>query len=196
MAIQPETVAGRKAYWRKKREDIAASWVEDENGVIHIPFDNGMEALFDKCHFSLVSQFKWYLDKNVKKHVIKWYVGAFPVEELRPIYGYRTLLHRVIIGNPKGMQIDHENGDGLDCRDKNLRLATHGQNSTYRKFSNSTGFRGVVSQKSTLHPYYARIGKNGEEIRLGYFPTATGAAQAYDKAAIDIFGAFAVINGV
>ena len=45
-------------------------------------------------------------------------------------------LHREIMNAPKGLLVDHANGDTLDNRRANLRLATHFQNTCNRRKTN------------------------------------------------------------
>jgi hypothetical protein len=55
-------------------------------------------------------------------------------------------LHREIMNAPNGLLVDHRNGDSLDNRRANLRLATRGQNSCNRrktKTKTSSRFIGV-----------------------------------------------------
>ena len=44
-----------------------------------------------------------------------------------------VLLHRFILEPPDGVDVDHKNLDGLDCRRKNMRLATSAQNNSNPK---------------------------------------------------------------
>jgi hypothetical protein len=52
-------------------------------------------------------------------------------------------LSRFIMKPPLGMVVDHINGDRLDNRRENLRIANHRQNGLNRKTRNSSGFVGV-----------------------------------------------------
>lgn len=42
-------------------------------------------------------------------------------------------LHRAIMGHPEGLEVDHEDGDPLNCCRSNLRVATHQQNLQNRR---------------------------------------------------------------
>jgi hypothetical protein len=89
------------------------------------------------------------------------------------------------------MQIDHANGNPLDNRLCNLRLATFSQNqcnkSRYR--SNSSGFKGVHRHKRS-QLWTARIQSNGKRIQLGEFSTPELAHAAYIGAAEALHGRF------
>jgi hypothetical protein len=50
----------------------------------------------------------------------------------RPNRAVETM-HRMVLQVPKGKAVDHINGDGLDNRKANLRIATLSQNSANRK---------------------------------------------------------------
>jgi hypothetical protein len=101
-------------------------------------------------------------------------------------------LHTFLTGWPL---VDHANGNGLDNRRSNLRLATGTQNNANRRLaSNSTsGFKGVNLYKRTGR-WRAHIAIHRQQKHLGYFRTAEEAARAYDIAALALFGEFALIN--
>lgn len=90
--------------------------------------------------------------------------------------------------DPVGHEIDHIDGDALNNRLANLRMATHAQNrqnlNPHRK--NTSGYMGV-SWHVRVGRYAARIHR-GRTIHLGYFNTALEAAAAYEGAAAVIRG--------
>ena len=104
-------------------------------------------------------------------------------------------LHRVIINAPIGLEVDHINGNKLDNRRKNLRVCTRKQNG--RNTSSKTGssrYKGVALEKRR-NKWRADICVSGKNKFLGYFETEEEAANAYDSAAVELFGEYAAING-
>lgn len=89
------------------------------------------------------------------------------------------MLHRFLLDAPKGIQVDHKNGDTLDNRRENLRLATHSQNMMNRKLqkNNTSGVCGVTWDKST-DKWMAHIAKNGTSKTIGYFEDIESAKNA------------------
>ncbi|WP_373870343.1 HNH endonuclease signature motif containing protein [Noviherbaspirillum aridicola] len=94
---------------------------------------------------------------------------------------------------PEGCEIDHINRDHYDNRPQNLRLALHRQNLVNREVpTGRSGFRGV--RRSRNGRFQACIVENGKRHSLGSFGTADAAAAAYDTAALQLHGAFAMTN--
>jgi hypothetical protein len=97
--------------------------------------------------------------------------------------------------NPKGLLVDHRNGDGLDNHRDNLRIATRSQNACNRhntKSKASCRFSGLFFDKRR-GKWMSRIVVNGK-IFLGYFDSEIDAARAYDAAAKKYHGEFARLN--
>lgn len=103
-------------------------------------------------------------------------------------------MHRVIMDAPDDKQIDHINGDKLDNRRENLRLATNAENqrNTKRRSDNTSGYKGVW--QITNGRWRARLAVDGRDIHLGYFDTAEEAAAVRDVAALKYHGEFARTN--
>lgn len=102
-------------------------------------------------------------------------------------------LHRVIgaqMGLPLDLEIDHRDGNGLDCRRHNLRAATSQQNKANMTLSraNSTGAKGVVKFRDKFR---ARVAANGVTHDLGMFETVAEADAAARAARVRLHGEFA-----
>lgn len=104
-------------------------------------------------------------------------------------------LHKDIINPPKGMQVDHINGDTLDNRKCNLRPCTRLQNQYNRSLykNNKSGYKGV-SFIRRQKKYQATLKINGEVKYLGLYSDPKKAAIAYDLAAIKYYGEFSRTN--
>lgn len=106
----------------------------------------------------------------------------------------KILMHRAIMGNPEGKMVDHVNGNTLDNRVENLRVAERNQNLQNSKLRTDSAckYKGVGRKDSKFH---ARIQvAPNKRIYLGTFKIQEEAAKAYDKAAIEHFGSFAKLN--
>jgi hypothetical protein len=105
-------------------------------------------------------------------------------------------LNRVIMDAPPGLLVDHRNGNTLDNRRTNLRLATCSQNrinSQRDKSKTSSRYVGVSLEKGR-GKWLAYISYNGKRIHLGRFDNELDAARAYDLAAVKYHGEFARLN--
>lgn len=97
---------------------------------------------------------------------------------------------------PAGLLVDHKNGDALDNRRDNLRLATYAQNAYNKKKTRtktSSRFIGVCFSKKT-GKWTAYLRFQGKRIWLGQFDNEIDAAKAHDRAAIKYHGEFARLN--
>lgn len=107
-------------------------------------------------------------------------------------------LHRVILGRMLGREplkdefCDHIDGDGLNNRRSNLRIATNGENQRNRRVNenNTSGYKGATFHKRD-NKWRARIEVDGKQIHLGLFATREEAYAVYCEAATRLYGEFA-----
>ena len=110
-------------------------------------------------------------------------------------------MHRQLLRPPSTLLSDHVNGDGLDNRRGNLRVATssqNGANGDYPKFGGKSRskYRGV---RRGPYAWMAHIStgdrqKYHRQKYLGSFKSEEDAARAYNEAALKQFGEFARLN--
>lgn len=146
-------------------------------------------ALVSNEDFKELNQFKWRLKRVMpKKYKEIDYV-------IRGTRKNEITMHRQITKAPKGMDVDHINGNGLDNRRENLRVCTHAENlrNKIKSINNTSGYKGVwfnkVGKKWIVHLYF-----DGKNHHIGQFDTKEDAAMAYDISAINKFGEFAKTN--
>jgi hypothetical protein len=110
--------------------------------------------------------------------------------------GKQYRAHRVVwalfYGQMPDQQIDHINGNRLDNRIENLRLASNAENSRNCKLSknNTSGVTGV-SYHAKAKKWFAQIMLNRKNNNLGLFNTKEEAIAARKKAEMQYFGQFA-----
>jgi hypothetical protein len=93
------------------------------------------------------------------------------------------VLARLLMGFPKGLMIDHINGDTLDNRKGNLRQATPRQNAqnSKKKTSNTSGFSGVDFRKDRKK-WRVTIRINGVKKSLGHYESFEDACTVRSEA--------------
>lgn len=154
-----------------------------------IPVSGNNYALVDPEDVEKVSSMSWHM------------VGRYAANG--SIY-----MHRVVMGLSSGdSHVDHKNGNGLDNRKSNLRLATYQQNTAssirvkqqgralHGKPTRTTSsrFRGV-SYRTDRKRWTAYIGTAKDRTCLGCFEFEEQAARAYNEAALVKYGEFARLN--
>ena len=96
---------------------------------------------------------------------------------------------------PKGMVVDHIDGNGLNNRKSNLRICTKAQNvhNSRPRTNTSSKYKGVFWNKANKK-WSATIHKGDKWTYIGGFDDEKEAARAYDRKAAEFFGEFAYLN--
>ena len=161
---------------------------------------SGDYAIIDKEDYQKVMDDNTTTLRNGKKRVNKWYVYEATTGKKYSVSGCkRKSIHRSVMGYPKGMDVDHINGDPLDNRKVNLRACTRSENCMNKKVraDSRSGYKGVwLSPDGELIKAYIRppTMEKGRRINLGHYNTLEEAARAYDAKAKELFGEFARLN--
>lgn len=164
---------------------------------IRIPLTKGYETIVD-LEDSHLLRFKWCA-LLVKSGLV--YAARRSFNGIDNSEGKFILMHRVILNYTlateldSNWQCDHINGNGLDNRRSNLRLATKSQNGLNRKMrkDNTSGIVGVMFDKKSKK-WQAVIQFNRKRTRLGTFSSFEEARDARYKAEKEIFGDFSVLS--
>ena len=158
------------------------STIRIDGDTAFIFLKEGFEAAIDLADIPLVADRRWRLLTSPKGHI---YVCAG-----QSVSGNFVTLHRHLMQPPRDRYVDHEDGDGLNNRRGNLRIASGTENNansiTMRR--NRLGYKGVHTKKGR---FCAHIKIDGRTRHLGYFDTPEEASAAYLGAAKVAWGDFA-----
>ncbi len=154
-----------------------------------IPLTQGKVAIVDDSDYSWLSKFKW--------HYAEWKGIGYAKKNNKGKIPAILKMHRLVIGAKDGEKVDHINRNTLDNRKANLRLVTQSQNmmNTGLRKTNKSGIKGVCFT-SREGKWLASIWKDRKQIYLGYFDDKKDAALAYNKAALELHGQYAVLNKI
>lgn len=152
----------------------------------------GRFTLVDDGLFDYLSQWGWYC--VLHRHTF-YACRQQRVYDEKGSHQICIWMHREVLGLGRDISIlvDHQDRDGLNNQEHNLRKCTNSQNRRNAKLqiNNTSGYKGVCQDGNW---YRARIVVEGKRTSLGYFPDPVDAAKAYDRAAKEHYGEFALLN--
>lgn len=163
-------------------------------GALAVPIGHGWTAWVDAEDWALIEPYTWILSAPQGiAYALGWRPGAG---------GRQMLMHRLILGAPSGVEVDHrfhrEDLKVVDNRRSNLRLASSTENSGNRRLRrNPTAsiFKGLTQNSpGRRRPWIAEIRKDHVRHCLGTFTSEGLAALAYDLAAVKLYGDRALTN--
>lgn len=153
--------------------------------VIGYTYNTNKQFIFDADDYEKVSKYHWYEESN-------GYIRSSSKKKEN-----RFHIHRLIMGFPCNMNIDHINHNTFDNRKSNLRIVTVSQNAMNHVLGakNTSGTTGVVWVKSRNN-WKAEIKLNGETIYLGSFDKFDDAERVRKEAEEKYFGEYSYDNSM
>jgi hypothetical protein len=146
-----------------------------------IPLTQGFYTYVDAEDFEWLNRYHW--------HAYNGYAS-------RCDGSGRIYMHREIMKTPKGMVVDHINGNGFDNTRANIRNVTRGENMhNQRKHAGTASiYKGVTRGQSSKGSWCARAAWGDHRLTAGTFASEVEAARAYDRLAVELFGEHARVN--
>lgn len=140
----------------------------------------GQRILVDPCDKEWLGVYSWRIKTTTRGY--RYVVG-----------GFNYSMARMIMAAKDGEMIDHINGNTLDNRRANLRVCNKFGNARNKRGWSACGKKGVTWSRA-CDKWQAQIKHLGKTYHLGVFTYLRDAADAYDKAAIQLYGEFAWTN--
>lgn len=150
-----------------------------------IPITQGRFAIVDDEDFERIAAHSWAINPQGTGYAVR--KGSKRRGEPRTVH-----MHREVLGLTGGEIVDHINGNGLDNRKSNLRVADTQKNAFNRGKPNipcTSRFKGVISRKGSPS-WHARIKFRDKCVELGAFRDEADAAAAYNLGARAFFGVY------
>jgi hypothetical protein len=152
-----------------------------------IPLKGGMVAIVDQEDYGYLSLLPWSAHDA-------WGSGKiYPkCDTKRGGVKIKKFMHTMIMNPPKGMMVDHIDGNPMNNRRSNLRVCTKGQNLLNKGMTglNKSGVKGVSIHRAS-GKWEAKCSRGRERFVIGRFDTKEEAAAAYELGAKQLHGEFA-----
>lgn len=176
-----------KAYASRPREAMPGVIT----GTALVPLTQGHVAIIDLVDAPMVSSRNWWAKIDLDCNSLYAMSNGTDGDRGSKFVSLHRFLWRQW-GLPETPEIDHENLNGLDCRQSNLRAATHLQNAWNKApgRNNTSGVRGV-SWDAKCEKWFARIWTHGIPVFVGYFDDLSLASTAVAGARRNVHGEFA-----
>ena len=169
---------------RRRQWQVGLNLPESGEEGHYIWLSPSLKTIVDEEDYSKLSAYNWYPlnSSSGNTYATRGKTGRGTV-----------YMHKEILPSPPGMVTDHKNGDSLDNRRENLRIAPlRGNAANSRRDLSQHGYRGVYMKGDK---YYCYVSENNKmrHIPGGHY-TPEQAARSRDREAVKVYGEFAVLN--
>jgi HNH endonuclease len=160
--------------------------------IRYIPLTHGLYATVDAEDYEKLSQYKWHAQCDEGRRTV-YAARNTSYREHGRRHNRIVLMHREIMKTPKGMVVDHINGNGANNRRCNMRNCTQFQN-THNNRPRKDGKSRFIGVDPHRDKWRARVCYKGRKHHIGLFTDEVEAARARDRKAVELFGEFARLN--
>lgn len=150
-----------------------------------LTLSNGMHAQVDEDDLEAVSRLRWhYLTDKGREYAVRHWRTAEGKKSTQS-------LHRFIMQPLPDFEVDHIDGNGLNCRRYNMRVCTHAQNAANMRSGRGTSrYIGVSWDGRGRGGWRVYVG----HLYVGRYQDEIEAALARDRVALQVYGEFARLN--
>ncbi|MDD3019877.1 MAG: NUMOD3 domain-containing DNA-binding protein [Alphaproteobacteria bacterium] len=145
----------------------------EDPSIRYISLTKGLYAIVDAKNYGRINHYLWVTHKSKNTFYAQ---RALPREN--GVQKNEKMHHMIIGYPPKGLMIDHINGNGLDNRECNLRFVTNRENCMNRHQNYTSRYPGVTWNKRS-NVWNAQAQVNGKQIHIGTFHNEIDAYNAY-----------------
>lgn len=154
---------------------------------VAVPLTKGYTAFVSSADAERVLALNWYAEERPNGRV-------YGRARVPGGGGAKVYLHKFVL-DAGADDVDHKDGDGLNCCRDNLRRASRTLNNanSQKRTGCSSQYKGV-SWNKPLGKWTAQIKVGERQEYIGQFTDEVAAARAYDRRALEVFGEFARLN--
>lgn len=158
-----------------------------------------MRAMVSDVDAERISRHKWHPVRvkgtgDTGKVYEYGYKAGRSVSRIKKVW-----MHNEIMRPPKGMEVDHIDGNTLNNTRENLRIVPHWVNCMNKRnrHNKTSKYIGVYKSKDKkkFEAYYWNK-KAGKHMHIGYFEDELEAARAHDAVVKRVYGKYACLNNL
>lgn len=147
--------------------------------MAELSLSKGYVAIVDAADLPILNKFSWSVSEAPRRKPYAVASMGYGRKGRKNVY-----LHRFLLEAQPGQMVDHINGNSLDNRRENLRLATGTQNNynQFKRKNSKSDYRGVSFDPNYADkPWVARGMIAGKCVHRSWHKTEKEAARAYNS---------------